>query len=86
MAEAEPAHVTKPSPVVADEPSSGGGPDAFERAKRQLVLAALAIAGGIGVAGSLDRTTGGVILLVGWLIGIASLHRLGRAGSRKRGA
>ncbi len=66
--------------------ASPGSRDApFERAKRQLLLACLAIGGGLAVAGSLDRTTGGVILLVGWLAGVASLHRLGRTGSDRGG-
>jgi hypothetical protein len=58
----------------------------FEKAKKHLVVACAAIALGLAVAGSLDRTTGGVILLIGWLTAVASLHRLGRAGSERRPA
>ena len=32
-------------------------------------------------AGSIDRTTGGVLLLIGWIGGVVALHRLGRTGS-----
>jgi hypothetical protein len=55
-------------------------PDTFERGKRLLVLACGAIIGGLAVAGSVDRATGGVILLAGWLMGLAALHRVGRSG------
>jgi hypothetical protein len=64
---------------------SKASPSPFERAKRQLLLACAAIGGGLAVAGSVDRTTGGVLLLAGWLLAIAALHRLGRTGS-ERGA
>jgi hypothetical protein len=77
MAGAEPAEPARSS-------RSSSEPSAFERAKRQLILACVTIAGGLAVAGSLDRTTGGVVLLVGWALAIASLHRLGRAGSDRR--
>ncbi len=59
-------------------------PDAFERGKRLLVIACAAIVGGLAVAGSIDRATGGVVLLAGWLSGVAALHRLGRAGSDRK--
>jgi hypothetical protein len=68
-------------------PKSTAGADAphpFEAAKRLLVLACFGIAGGLAVAGTVDRTTGGVLLLAGWLTAIAALHRLGRAGSESR--
>lgn len=56
----------------------------YEATKRRYVFAAMAIAAGLAVAGSVDRATGGVILLVGWIAGIFGLHRLGRAGSVRR--
>lgn len=56
----------------------------FERAKLPMVLAAVGIAGGLAVAGSVERTAGGAIVLAGWVLGIAALHRLGRAGSVRR--
>ena len=52
----------------------------FSRAKKQLVLACTIIAAGLAIAGSLDRTAGGVLVLAGWLGGVASLHKLGRSG------
>jgi hypothetical protein len=60
-------------------------PDAFERGKRLLVLACAAIAAGVAIAGTIDRSLGGVALLAGWGMGITALHRLGRAGSVRSG-
>lgn len=71
------------SRVAGSSPSSPAADDPFERAKRHLLLACAAIGGGLAVAGSLDRTTGGVLVLIGWLAGIVSLHRLGRTGSQR---
>ena len=58
--------------------------DDFERGKKLLVGAGAGMALGLAVSGSLDKLTGGVIVVVSWLVAIASLHRLGRAGSVKR--
>ena len=55
----------------------------FERAKLPMILAAVGIAGGLAIAGSVERTAGGAIVLGAWVLGIASLHRLGRAGSSR---
>jgi hypothetical protein len=57
---------------------------AWETTKRRYLGAAALVTLGLGIAGSLDRTTGGVILLVGWIAGIFGLHRMGRAGSTPR--
>ena len=57
---------------------------AYTKAKRHLLVACAMIAGGLAVAGSVDRTAGGVLLLVGWIAAVLSLHRLGRAGSERR--
>jgi hypothetical protein len=57
---------------------------AFEKAKRLFVVAAVAIAGGLAVAGSIDTKTGGVLVVAGWILAVAALHRLGRAGSSRR--
>jgi hypothetical protein len=57
--------------------------DAFEKAKRLFVIAAVAIAGGLAVAGSIDTKTGGVLVVAGWFVAVAALHRLGRAGSSR---
>ena len=75
--------------VESSRPSSSSGaaaPSPFEQAKRHLLLACGAIGGGLAIAGTLDRTTGGVLVLVGWLASIVSLHRLGRTGSDRGGA
>ena len=73
-------------------------PQPFERAKLPMVLAAVGITLGLAIAGSLDRTParagdpaptvpfGGAVVLAGWVVGIAALHRLGRAGSMDRSA
>jgi hypothetical protein len=58
--------------------------DPFAAARRRFVMACAGIAGGLAVAGTLDRTSGGVIVLAGWVFGILALHRLGRAGSQPR--
>lgn len=67
------------SEAKTDEPDR-----AWESTKRRYVGAAALVTLGLAVAGSLDRTTGGVILLVGWVGGIFGLHRMGRAGSTPR--
>lgn len=56
----------------------------FERAKLPMVLAAVGVAGGLAIAGSVERTAGGAIVLAAWVLGLAALHRLGRAGSVRR--
>ena len=58
--------------------------DPFERAKLPMVIAAVGIAGGLAIAGSVERTAGGAIVLGAWVLGVAALHRLGRAGSTPR--
>jgi len=50
-------------------------------ARQTLAFAAIAIALGLGVSGTVSRIAGGVMLLVGWLAMIVGLHRYGRAGS-----
>ena len=56
----------------------------YETTKRRYLGAAALVILGLAVAGSVDRTTGGVILILGWAAGILGLHRLGRAGSAPR--
>jgi len=74
----------KAAKKAADKVSQDDAASRYEKAKKHLVLSCAAIAGGLAVAGTLDRSTGGVLLLIGWLLAVASLHRLGRAGSEKR--
>jgi hypothetical protein len=66
---------------MRDDPAKA---EPFERAKLPMVLAAVGVAGGLAIAGSVERTAGGAIVLAAWVLGIASLHRLGRAGSVNR--
>jgi hypothetical protein len=61
---------------VKDEP--------FERAKLPMVVAAVGITVGLAIAGSVEKTAGGAIVLGAWVLGLAALHRLGRAGSARR--
>lgn len=56
----------------------------FERAKLPMLIAAVGVALGLAIAGSVERTAGGAIVLGAWVLGIAALHRLGRAGSVPR--
>lgn len=58
--------------------------DPFDRAKLPLLLSAVGVAAGLAIAGSVERTAGGAIVLGAWVLGIAALHRLGRAGSVQR--
>ena len=67
-----------------DEQVREGDSDAtFDRAKLPMILAALGVTGGLAIAGSVERTAGGAIVLGAWVVGIVALHRLGRAGSRR---
>lgn len=67
---------TREDDVKAAEP--------FDRAKVPMLIAAVGVALGLAVAGSVERTAGGAIVLGAWVLGIAALHRLGRAGSVAR--
>ena len=57
------------------------GESAFGRARLLFLMAAVGVAAGLAVAGSIDKTAGGVIVVASWVFGVASLHRLGRAAS-----
>lgn len=67
--------------------------DRFERAKLPMLIAAAGVIAGLAIAGTVERTsagsgmsgTGGAIVLGAWVVGIAALHRLGRAGSVRDG-
>jgi hypothetical protein len=63
---------------VSSSPKRSG----YDSAKLRFVGACACIAVGLAVAGSVDRATGGVLVLIGWVAGVATLHRLGRAGSK----
>ena len=70
--------------VSAQEPKveDDAGDAIFDRAKLPMTWAAVGVAGGLAIAGSVERTAGGAIVLGAWVVGIFALHRLGRAGSR----
>ena len=59
-----------------------GAEAAFDGAKLPMILAAVGVTAGLAIAGSVERTAGGAIVLGAWVVGIVALHRLGRAGSR----
>ena len=67
-----------------DQPQDVEPDEAFDRAKLPMVIAAVGVAGGLAIAGSVERTAGGAIVLGAWVVGIVALHRLGRAGSKAR--
>lgn len=65
--------------MVSDPKVDGGA--AFERTRVLFLAAAVGVAVGLAVAGTVDKTAGGVIVVAAWVFGVASLHRLGRAAS-----
>ena len=58
-----------------------GGDAAFGRARVLFLAASIGVAAGLAVAGTIDKTAGGVIVVAAWVFGVASLHRLGRVAS-----
>jgi len=70
--------------MTGREGKEGSADEPYERAKLPMILAAVGVAGGLAIAGSVERTAGGAIVLGAWVLGIAALHRLGRAGSVDR--
>ena len=64
--------------VSPRQPSDKGR---FAQGKRLLVGALVTMAVGLAVTGSVGRDAGGVVVVVGWLLALAALHRLGRAGT-----
>lgn len=53
---------------------------AFETARLGLLVASALIALGVALSGSASRTVGGALVVAGWVLAVASLHRVGRAG------
>jgi hypothetical protein len=51
------------------------------RTRSALALAAASSVLGIALAGTVSRTLGGVLLVLGWLAFVYALHSFGRAGS-----
>ena len=56
-------------------------PDRERSARRALAVATLVTASGLAVAGTIDRTLGGVITVAGWVVLVFALHALGRAAA-----
>ncbi len=56
-----------------------GGVD-YAKARRAYAVAIMATALGVALAGTIDRSFGGAVVLAGWTACVWSLHRLGRAG------
>jgi hypothetical protein len=50
-------------------------------ARKVLFVAALLIALGLAIAGSVSQVGGGIVVLAGWLGSIYGLHRFGRTGT-----
>ena len=53
------------------------------RARTLLTAAIATTAAGVAIAGTASRTFGGIILVVGWVALVYSLHAFGRAGSSR---
>ena len=47
-----------------------------------VTMGALAVAVGLGVAGTVRQDVGGMVLVLGWLLFVIGLHLFGRAASR----
>ncbi|MFO0678605.1 MAG: hypothetical protein U0169_18880 [Polyangiaceae bacterium] len=62
--------------MLKDDPAGD-----VSKAGRLMGGAALGIAVGVGVAGSVSPTVGGVVIVGGWLAMLAGIHKYGRAGS-----
>ena len=65
--------------TVPEEPSN----DHFARAKLPMLAALGLVSLGLAVAGTIDKTVGGVLVVSAWALGVVALHRLGRAGSSR---
>ena len=76
-----------PDPTKKPEPPPRQpNPDqAYAAAERLYVLAAAGVVVGLAIAGSLDRTIGGIVFLAAWAAAVRMLHRLGRTGSERSG-
>jgi len=73
---------------VSDEQQGGDAAAASERdlarVRGALVLGAAAVAGGIALAGSVDRRAGGALVVAAWLLLAWAIHRYGRLSSARR--
>ena len=73
------AGVGEPSSTGTSSRSSNRSPEL--RARRLLAWGAVLTAVGIAIAGSIERSAGGVIVVVGWALVVYGIHAFGRAGS-----
>jgi hypothetical protein len=51
------------------------------RARRLLAVGSVVTTLGIAIAGTVERTAGGIVVVVGWAFIIYGIHAFGRAGS-----
>ena len=56
-------------------------PEKSAQARRLLAIGAAAATLGLALVGSVAKTYGGIVLLVGWAILTFALHAFGRAGA-----
>jgi hypothetical protein len=52
-----------------------------QRARRLLAAGSVVTAAGIAIAGTVERTAGGVTVVVGWALLVYGIHAFGRAAS-----
>ena len=69
------------SPAPASPASDASSDAGFARAKLPMLVAIGLVSLGLAIAGTLDKTVGGVLVVAAWALGVVALHRLGRAGS-----
>jgi hypothetical protein len=79
------AVVTKAAPKAEpDEPMEAQAPaprSLEQRARALLAAGSVVTTVGIAIAGTVERTGGGIIVVVGWAFIIYGIHSFGRAGS-----
>ena len=68
---------------MSDRGDHGDGDAAESRARLLLKAALVATIAGLALAGTADRSAGGVIVVAGWLVLVYALHSFGRAGSNR---
>ena len=69
--------------VVTQPETTNAAEAGFARAKLPMLAALGLVSVGLAVAGTLDKTVGGVLVVSAWALGVVALHRLGRAGSHR---
>ena len=69
-------------PGAAGAGAQAGARERERQARLFVTLGALAVAVGLGVAGTVRQDVGGMVLVLGWLLFVIGLHLFGRAASR----